>query len=87
MENLPENMNFIDYDIRFAYLHMRCNKSRYVPFAKEYLNSGLYSQELISSKEYDAMKVKRHIFEKVYDLSYLLKPLDENAWITDKIMS
>lgn len=212
MGKLPENKTFIDYDTWFAYLHLRGDKARYVPFAKEYLNSGLYSQELIlqnmnelngmkansifigdgdatiipkwliadgmgkhqdkvvicysylenpeycqhvysdlgigeapvhegefsdneeyqaymkeiimtmaqrsgrelyfakyngegingawegdlydeglvchySSKEYDAMKVKRHNFEKVYDLSYLLKPMDEDEWRIDRMMS
>ena len=205
-------MTFFDYDTWFTYLHLRGDKARYVSFAKEYLNSGLYSQELIlqnmnelngmkangifigegdtsiipkwliadgmgkhqdkvmicysflgnpdycqkiysnlgigevpvhegefsdyeeyqeymkeiimaiaertgrelyfskcngedvngawegdlydeglvyhySSKEYDAMKVKRHNFENVYDLGYLLKPLDEHAWNADKMMS
>lgn len=212
MEMLPANKKFIDYDTWFAYLHLRCDIARSVPFAKEYFNSGIYSQELIqqnmnelngmktnsifvgngdatvipkwliadatgkhqdkivlsyaylnnpeycqhiydmlgigeapvhedhfedyeeyqefmrniiqtladrtgrelyfskyngeeingpwkdnlydeglvyhySPKEYDALKVKRHNFEKVYDLNYLLKPMDENAWRTDKTMS
>ena len=212
IDKLPAKKSFFDYDTWFAYLHMRGDKARYVPFAKEYVNSGIYSQELIlqnmnelngmkansifigdgdvtvipkwliadgmgkhqdkivlsysyltfpefrqqvfnslgigeapvykgelsdyedfqdymkevigaiaertgrelyfskyngedvngaweddlydeglvyhySPKEYDAMKVKRHNFENVYDLGYLLKPLDEHAWNADKMMS
>ncbi len=33
------------------------------------------------------MKVKRHNFEKVYDLGYLLKPLNDHPWKTDLMMS
>ena len=212
IEKLPASKRFIDYDTWFVYMHLRCDKAQYVPFAKEYLNSGIYSQELIqqnmnelngmkansifvgdgdatiipkwliadamgkhqdklvlcysylenpdycqgifdmlgigkapvfegesydyeeyreymkgiiqtiaertgrelyfskynddrvnnawkdelydeglvyhySPKYYDALKVKKHNFEKVYDLNYLLKPMDESAWKTDKNMS
>lgn len=212
LQKLPANKTFFDYDTWFAYMHLRCDKDRYAPFAKEYYNSGLYSQELIqqnmnelngmkangifigdgdatiipkwliidgmgkhqdkivlcysylfdpeylqqiynslgigevpahegefsnyeerqeyirnviqtivnrtgrelyftkfidegfkanwdydlydegmvyhySPKEYNALKVKKYNYENVYDLSYLLNPMDENRWEIDKTMS
>ena len=211
LKQLPAKMTFFDYDTWYCYLRTKKDKSEYEPFGKEYLASGLYSQELIkhnmneldglaknaiyvgngdatvipkwliadamgkhrdklvlcypylqdpeyckrifnalgigevpqhegefeyyedyqnyiksiimtiaertgrelyfsknngedindlwfgdvydeglvfhySPKEIDAMKMKKHNYEKVYDLSYLLQPMGDNAWNTDKRM-
>jgi hypothetical protein len=49
----------------------------------------LYDEGLVfhySPNEIDAMKMNKHNDEKVYDLSYLLQPMGDNAWNTDKRM-
>lgn len=58
IEKMPANMTLYDYDTWVSHYYMRQDTAIYVPLAKQYFNSGLYSKELLqySLNELDGMK-------------------------------
>ena len=48
IKRMPTQKSFYDYDTWLAYYHFIGDSARMVPYAKEYIESGLYSRELLT---------------------------------------
>ena len=48
IKRMPAKKSFYDYDTWLAYYNFTADSARMVPYAKEYLKSGLYSNELLT---------------------------------------